>query len=241
VSGGRAAAGADADGADAHGDAPASASGPGGSPLAAIAPPQFEPRVRFMAKDTEQYHLCLGGPGIARHDERRYALRVLDGVLGGTSSSRLFQEVRERRGLAYSVFSFSNMYSDTGEIGLYVGTRPENLAQAVATIAEELQRFAAEPASAAELTRSRENVKGRVVLSLESTSARMNRLGASVLAGLPILSVDEVIDRIDAVEIEDVKELAAQLFAPERLSVACVGAEEDVFREACRPLQGVAA
>jgi predicted Zn-dependent peptidase len=209
--------------------------------LRRFSPPEFEPRVRFMAKETEQYHLCLGGRGISRHDERRYALRVLDGVLGGTSSSRLFQEVRERRGLAYSVFSFSNLYADTGEVGLYVGTRPENLAEAVATIAEELARFAAEPASREELVRSRENVKGRVVLSLESTAARMNRLGASVLGGLPILSVDEVIDRIDAVEIDDLTELAGELFAPERLSVACVGTDEDLFREACKPLRSVTA
>ena len=94
--------------------------------------PDFERRVRFFAKDTEQYHFCLGGPGLAREDERRFALRVLEGVLGGTSSSRLFQEVRERRGLAYSVFCFSSLYAHTGEVGLYVGTRPENLAEAVA-------------------------------------------------------------------------------------------------------------
>ncbi len=91
--------------------------------------------MRFLRKDTEQYHLCLGGRGISRHDERRFALRVLEGVLGGTSSSRLFQEVRERRGLAYSVFCFSSQHADTGEIGLYVGTRPDNLQEAIATIA----------------------------------------------------------------------------------------------------------
>ena len=162
-------------------------------------PPDFERRVRFLEKDTEQYHLCLGGRGMARDDERRFALRVLEGVLGGTSSSRLFQEVRERRGLAYSVFSFSNLYAHTGEVGLYVGTRPENLEEALAVIAAELERCVADPATEEELTRSRENLKGRVVLSLESTAARMSRLGASVLNGLPILSVDEVIERIDAV------------------------------------------
>ncbi len=143
--------------------------------------PSFERRVRFLRKDTEQYHVCLGGRGIPRHDERRFALRVLEGVLGGTSSSRLFQEVREKRGLAYSVFSFSNLHARTGEVGLYVGTRPENLDEAIATIAGELDRFVEDPASDEELTRSRENVKGRVVLSLESTAARMSRLGSSVL------------------------------------------------------------
>jgi predicted Zn-dependent peptidase len=203
--------------------------------------PDFERRVRFFAKDTEQYHFCLGGPGLAREDERRFALRVLEGVLGGTSSSRLFQEVRERRGLAYSVFCFSSLYAHTGEVGLYVGTRPENLSEALETIAKELERFVEDPASAAELDRSRENLKGRMVLSLESTGARMSRLGISVLNGLPILSVDEVIERIDAVDIAALRELAGELFVPGQLSVACVGPEEEVFHAALAPLQGVAA
>ncbi len=202
--------------------------------------PSFERRVRFLQKDTEQYHVCLGGQGIARDDERRFELRVLEGVLGGTSSSRLFQEVREKRGLAYSVFSFSNLHAHTGEVGLYVGTRPDNLSEAIATIASELDRFVAEPVSEEELTRSRENVKGRIVLALESTAARMNRLGSSVLSDLPILSVDEIIERIDAVEASDLHELAIKLFAGERLSVAGVGAEESVFQEALSPLEAVA-
>ena len=203
--------------------------------------PDFQRRVRFCAKDTEQYHVCLGGPGLARDDERRFALRVLEGVLGGTSSSRLFQEVRERRGLAYSVFCFSSLYAHTGEVGLYVGTRPENLGEALATIATELERFVEDPASAEELDRSRENLKGRVVLALESTGARMSRLGTSVLNGLPILSVDEVIERIDAVDVAALKELAGELFVPGQLSVACVGPKEEEFRTALTPLEGVPA
>jgi predicted Zn-dependent peptidase len=198
--------------------------------------PDFARRVRFWEKDTEQYHLCLGGGGLARDDERRFALRVLEGVLGGTSSSRLFQEVRERRGLAYSVFSFSNLYAHTGEVGLYVGTRPDNLAQAVSVIATELERCVQAPATEQELTRSRENLKGRVVLSMESTAARMSHLGGSLLNGMPILSLDEVIERIDAVRLEDLQQLARELFAPERLSVACVGPDEHTFHEAIAPL-----
>jgi predicted Zn-dependent peptidase len=202
--------------------------------------PSFQRRVRFLQKDTEQYHVCLGGQGIARHDERRFALRVLEGVLGGTSSSRLFQEVREKRGLAYSVFSFSNLHAHTGEVGLYVGTRHDNLSEAIATIAQELDRFVAEPVSDEELTRSRENVKGRIVLALESTAARMNRLGSSVLSDLPILSVDEIVERIDAVTASDLHELAIELFAGERLSVAGVGSEESIFQAALAPLEAVA-
>ena len=205
-------------------------------PPAPAAPPDVHPRVRFLEKDTEQYHVCVGGGGIARDDERRYALRVLEGVLGGTSSSRLFQEVRERRGLAYSVFCFSNLFADIGEVGLYVGTRPDNLLEALAVVAGELERCVEDPASDAELSRSRENLKGRVVLGLESTAARMSRLGTSVLGELPILSVSEVLDRIDAVGIEDVRELAAELFSPARLSVAGVGPDEESFRAAIAPL-----
>jgi predicted Zn-dependent peptidase len=200
--------------------------------------PDFARRVRFFAKDTEQYHLCLGGPGLARDDERRFALRVLEGVLGGTSSSRLFQEVRERRGLAYSVFCFSSLYAHTGEVGLYVGTRPENLAEALQTIARELERFVEDPASVEELDRSRENLKGRMVLALESTGARMSRLGISVLNEMPILSVDEVIERIDAVDIAALRDLAAELFVGDRLSVACVGPDEEAFGTAIEPLAG---
>jgi predicted Zn-dependent peptidase len=199
-------------------------------------PAAFERRVRFLEKETEQYHVCIGGAGIARDDERRFALRVLEGVLGGTSSSRLFQEVRERRGLAYSVFSFSSMYAHTGEVGMYVGTRPENLTEALAVVARELDRCVADPSSEEELTRSRENLKGRIVLSLESTGARMSRLGASVLNEMPIMEVDEMIDRIDAVTMSDVRELAAELFAAERLSVVGVGPDERAFHEAIAPL-----
>jgi predicted Zn-dependent peptidase len=203
--------------------------------------PHFERRVHFLRKDTEQYHVCLGGRGIARLDERRFALRVLDTMLGGGASSRLFQEVRERRGLAYSVFSFSSLYASAGEVGLYVGTRPENLAEALEVIAAELERFLREPPAERELERSRENAKGRLALSLESTAARMNRLGGSVLAELPILPVEEIIARIDAVTVEDVRALAAELFVASRLSVAAIGPDEQALRAALAPLQAVAA
>ena len=116
--------------------------------------------MRFVEKETEQYHVCLGGPGIPRDDDRRFALRVLDNILGGSSSSRLFQEVREKRGLAYSVFSFQSLYAGTGQVGLYLGTRPDNVGKAMAVVADELERFRAAPATAEELARSKENVKG---------------------------------------------------------------------------------
>jgi predicted Zn-dependent peptidase len=200
------------------------------------APPQNEPSTRFHAKETEQYHLCLGGAGIARGDERRFALRVLDTVLGGSTSSRLFQEVREKRGLAYSVYSYVAHYADTGQIGVYVGTRPDNVQQAMEVIGTELRRAVEDRVGDDELERAKENVKGRLVLSMESTSARMNRLGGSVLMGVPLLSLDEMIAAVDAVTSDDVTGLARELFALERLSAAGVGASEDCFRRALEPV-----
>ena len=197
---------------------------------AAVVPPR--PGRRFERKDTEQYHVCLGGTGLSRHDDRRFALRVLDTIFGGTSSSRLFQEVRERRGLAYAVYSFTTAYSDTGQVGLYVGTRAENLVQALSVVGTELERFRAEPATAEELHRAKENLKGRVVLALESTGARMNRLGSEVLADSPLMALDEVVERIDAVSLEDLAALADELWDPERLSAAGIGPEAERFDEA---------
>jgi predicted Zn-dependent peptidase len=203
------------------------------APVSPPAPPNGVYALRrFERKDTEQYHVCLGGPGISRHDDRRFALRVLDTIFGGTSSSRLFQEIRERRGLAYAVYSFTSAYQDTGQVGMYVGTRPDNLVEALEVIGVELTRMHESPATDDELDRAKENLKGRVVLSLESTGARMNRLGSEVLAAAPLLSLDEVVARIDAVTHEDLIALVDDLWAPERLSAAGIGPDEARFEEA---------
>jgi predicted Zn-dependent peptidase len=196
------------------------------------APPDGNLRVRFHEKVTEQFHVCLGGRGIPRGDDRRFALRVLDTLLGGSTSSRLFQEVREKRGLAYAVYSFTNQYLDSGQVGLYVGTRPDRVSEALEAIGGELRRLQEEEVPADELDRARENVKGRTTLSIESTLVRMNRLGNAVLTDLPLMSLDEVLQAIDEVTAEEVAELARDLFDPARLSAACVGADEGAFREA---------
>jgi len=196
------------------------------------APDEVAPRLCFHEKETEQYHLCLGAPGLPRGDERRFALRVLDTILGGSTSSRLFQEVREKRGLAYSVYSYASHYIDSGQVGLYVGTRPENVSEAMGVIGGELRAIAEEGVTAEELDRARENVKGRTTLSMESTSARMNRLGSSLLMGVPLMTLDEILAAVDAVTIEDVHALTAELFDPARMSAAGVGASATAFREA---------
>jgi predicted Zn-dependent peptidase len=206
------------------------------APLPDPAPQLPRARVRFQTKDTEQVHVCLGGPGLARGDDRRFAVRVLDAIFGGLSSSRLFQSVREERGLAYAVYSFAGNFTDTGQVGLYVGTRPDNLAEAMAVVATELERLREQPVTADELDRARENVKARVVLSMESSAARMNRLGGATLYDLPLLEVDEVMAKVDAVQMDDLRELVDELWAPERLSAAGIGPSKDAFGEAVAPV-----
>src|SRR3954447_518286 len=215
--------------------------GDGSAPEPEPAPADPPAAVRFLRKDTEQCHVCLGGLGLPRGDDRRFASRVLDAIFGGLSSSRLFQAVREQHGLAYSVYSFAGQYADTGQIGLYVGTRPDNLAEAMKVVAEELDRLRENPASEEELVRARENVKARVVLGMESTGARMHRLGGSLLFELPLLDTDEVMARIDAVTLDDLRALTDELWAPGALSAAGIGPDEESFRAAVEDVATIAA
>jgi predicted Zn-dependent peptidase len=190
------------------------------------------PSVRFVRKDTEQYHVCLGAPGIARSDRRRFAASLLDAILGGSASSRLFQEIREKRGMAYAVYSFASQYTDTGQIGLYVGTREENLDDCLAIAAEQIEDIAAGNLKPNELERAKENLKGRVLLSMESTSNRMSRLGKSLITDTELLSLDRIIAEIDAVEAKSLAELAGVLLTPDRLSAAGIGPSEERFLSA---------
>ncbi|MGZ4353180.1 MAG: M16 family metallopeptidase [Gaiellaceae bacterium] len=191
-----------------------------------------KPGLRFQRKDTEQYHVCLGAPGIARSDRRRFAASLLDAILGGSASSRLFQEIREKRGMAYAVYTFLSQYTDTGQIGIYVGTREDNLAQALEIAGEQIDEISAGRLRENELERAKENLKGRIMLSMESTSTRMSRLGKSLITDAELLSVDRIIAEVDAVSAESVSELAALLLARDRLSVAGIGPSEERFHEA---------
>ena len=193
-------------------------------------------RLRFQEKDTEQYHICFGAPGITRYDERRYGLAVLDSIFGGSTSSRLFREIREKRGLAYSVGSYNDQYTDSGLVATYVGTREDNVEEACAIIGAELERLRSEPVSADELARAKENVKGRLVLSSESTAARMTRISRATLFDQPIDTLDEMIAKVDAVTVQELIGLAAELYGAEHLSAACVGRSEDCFRKALAPV-----
>jgi len=194
--------------------------------------PDTSPRFAFQAKDTEQYHICFGGQGISRADERRFALSVLDAIFGGSTSSRLFREVREKRGLAYAVGSYTEQYTDRGQIAMYVGTREDNVREACEIIGRELGSLRDRGVGAEEMERAKEHVKGRMVLGLEAPGARMSRIARSILFGVPLLSLDEMLKRVAEVSEEDVAALAAELYDPEALSAACIGPEEDHFRSA---------
>ena len=170
------------------------------------------PGYRFQRKATEQYHVCLGAPGISRRDERRFAASLLDSILGGSASSRLFQEIREKRGMAYSVYSFASQYSDSGQVGpLRRHARGEP--RRVPRDRRARARATSPPGTCApgELERAKENLKGRMLLSMESTSNRMSRLGKSLITDTELLSLDEIVARVDAVTGDDVAALAADL------------------------------
>jgi predicted Zn-dependent peptidase len=197
---------------------------------------EASPRALFQTKDTEQFHVCLGGLGLSRPDRRRFALSLLDTILGGSASSRLFQEIRERRGMAYSVYTFASHYADTGLVGAYVGTREENLAECLRIVADQLRRIAGGDVGEPELQRAKENLKGRIMLGMESTSNRASRLGKSVLTDAELLSLDRICAEIDAVDAGAIAALAHLLFDSGKLSASGIGPREDRFREAVAAL-----
>ncbi|MFF0719597.1 M16 family metallopeptidase [Micromonospora sp. NPDC003816] len=174
------------------------------------------------AKETEQAHVVLGCPGIDRLDERRFALGVLNNVLGGGMSSRLFQEIRERRGLAYSVYSYASQYADTGLFGVYAGCAPGRVQEVLELTRAELARTAAQGVTEAELARGKGMSKGSFVLGLEDTGSRMSRLAKGELLYGDLVPVDELLHRVDAVTLDDVNALAADLLS-RPMSLAVVG------------------
>ena len=167
--------------------------------------------VRVLTKSTEQANVVLGVPGLARDDDRRFALGVLNSALGGGMSSRLFQEIREKRGLAYSVFSFASHYADTGMFGVYAGCMPKKVDDVLAITRDELVKVAAEGLTADELLRGKGQLRGGLVLGLEDTGSRMSRIGKAELLTGRLWSTAEVLAAIEAVDIDDVKEIAGSL------------------------------
>jgi predicted Zn-dependent peptidase len=162
---------------------------------------------------TEQANLVLGMPGVARNDERRFALGVLNAALGGGMSSRLFQEVREKRGLAYSVYSYATQYADAGVFGVYAGCLPKKIGQVLEICREELVKVADHGLTFEELTRGQGQLRGALVLGLEDTGSRMSRIGKSELVYGELLSVDDILARISEVTMDEVQSVAGDLLS----------------------------
>ena len=197
------------------------------APVTRTVPAAYTPTQTTLRRPTtQQAHLVVSAPGLGAHDERRTALSVMNTVLGGGMSSRLNQNVREKYGWCYSVYSFVNVNGDSGDVGAYIATDPARVERSRGLIVREMTRLAETPVSPRMLDRARQQLKGSIVLGLESTSSRMQRLGRVELTYGREIPIPEVVDEIDAVTAEDVRVVAEALFAPERLSTVTILPEE---------------
>lgn len=188
-----------------------------------------EPRAEIChrARDTEQVHLCIGTPGVALGNEAVYVFQVLNTVLGGGMSSRLFQRIREESGLVYSVYSYHSAYHDTGLFCVYAGLAPSNVAQTIDMITAEVAAVRNRDITEEELTRAKNQLKGSFLLSLESVTTRMSRMGKSQLYLGKVLTPEEVVARIERVTLDDVHSLANAVFRPDKFTFASIGPWED--------------
>ncbi|HET7631014.1 MAG TPA: pitrilysin family protein, partial [Gemmatimonadaceae bacterium] len=198
----------------------------GGTPRPAVSPaPSVGPERRHVARDGAQTHLVIGSRAIRHGDPRRHALVLVSMLLGGGMSSRLFQRVREELGLAYAVYTFQSLHQATGMHGVYVGTAPDAAEQAVDAIAGELKRLATQGLPDTELAMGKEQLKGQLVLSLESPASRMYRAATVALYDEPFRTLDEMLACVDAVTPEAVAEVAQEFFDPAAQTVVSLGPE----------------
>jgi predicted Zn-dependent peptidase len=190
--------------------------------------PKAHPALASLSKrELEQAHVCVGTPSVALSDDRRFAAAILNTILGGGMSSRLFQNIRERQGLAYAVFSELNPYSDTGMLTIYAGVALSNVEKVLAAIAKELRALKDAAVSADELRRAKDHLKGSLMLSLESTSARMSNLARQEMYFGRFFTLDEVLASIEAVTREEVSDFAREFFQPEKIAATVVGNLKD--------------
>jgi predicted Zn-dependent peptidase len=186
--------------------------------------PQAAPHLTLCKKnELEQVHICIGVPALAMSDRRRFAVSILNNVLGGGMSSRLFQNIRERQGLAYAIFSELNAYRDTGMLSVYAGTSLEKAEQLVKSVLEEFRRLKDEPLSEEELRRSKDHLKGATLLALEGTGQRMNSLARYHLYFNRYFTPEELIAMLESVRAEEVQQIANEFFQPGRLAASVVG------------------
>ena len=185
--------------------------------------PINRPQVALHPRELEQVHICLGTPGLSMTDPRRYAFSLLNTILGGNMSSRLFQEIREARGLAYAVYSFIAAHADTGMFGVYLAVSPEQAQPAVGLVAVELARMAREPVDPAELAGAVEYTKGSLLLAAESADNQMVRAAQNEIYFEADVSLDEVISRLESVTPEEIQELARTLLRPDQTMLTLLG------------------
>jgi predicted Zn-dependent peptidase len=189
--------------------------------------PEINPGLRVHYRELEQVHLCLSTPGLSITDPRRFALSLLNSLLGGNMSSRLFQEIREQRGLAYSVYSYISSYVDTGMFGIYAGVHPDNVQQTIELIVQEMNNICRTPISAAELQDAKEFTKGNLILAIESVDNQMVRLAQNEIHFNTYIPLETVIAHIEAVTVDDIQDLAKTLFKPEQSAVTLLGQVDD--------------
>lgn len=194
--------------------------------LPQITPQPSQPFTNMVVKDTEQVQICLGVPGISYYDERRFTQNIMNSILGGGLSSRLFQALREERGLAYSVYSSPSNYSDTGAFSIYVGTGPNKLSSFFEVLHQELDRFTREGVTDQEVQRTQQLVKSSMYMGLESVMNRMSRLGKALMMYDRIVTVEEVMERILKVNQDQVNQFATDLLHPKQFSLAAIGTED---------------
>ncbi len=196
---------------------------PGNGHPFAFGPPAERPAVRQYEKELEQLHLCIGGPGLSQTDPLRYASYVLNTALGGGMSSRLFQEVRERRGRVYSIYSFNASFLDCGYMAIYAGTNPEWTDEVIEVTLRELGKIKRAGLTSAELARAKSQLKGNMLLGMESTDSRMNRLARNEIYFRREIPLQELADAIDQVTNDQIVELAATCFESERMAMVVLG------------------
>ncbi len=203
----------------------------GSCALPAPEAPQASAQTLFRHKESEQAYVVLGTRGLSVRDDRRYALSVLDTILGGGMSSRLFQEIREKRGLVYTVYSFQAAYRGAGLFAVYAGTSPEHVRECIGVIGDQFALLRDRPVGEAELRLAKEHIKGSLTLSLESTSSRMIRLGRSEFSLGRHLTTEEIEEKVEAVTAGEVRALAQELLAEEQLGLCVLGPVDEASVE----------
>ena len=194
-------------------------------------PPAYGRGVLKVERDIAQDHVCLGFPGPTVTDPRRYTYDVLSSALGGATTSRLFQRIREDEGLAYSIYSFHSCYFMAGVLGVYAAVAPESFKKTADLTFEEIRKFRDNPIPEEELDRNREHLKGSMLMSLESTFNRMSRMAKSMIYYQRLLSIQEIINALDSVTGDDVHQVAQETFTPENCTAVILGPADDTTLE----------